>query len=60
MRPNSQRNRSNSAQKPAFQTKFKSRLGGHLDLTHLNESVDSGKFSQTQRSGYNHENCLQQ
>lgn len=52
MRPNSQKDRTHSAHKPEFQTKMKSRLGGHL-----NESVDSGRLGQTQRSGQTRQHC---
>lgn len=54
VRPNSQNSKSNSSQKPAFQTKLKSRQGGQLDLSQLNHSVDASRMTMTQRSIHNH------
>jgi hypothetical protein len=58
MRPISQREYSNSAQKPGFQTKLKSRMGGASDFNHLNGSVDTDRMAQTLRSRHDHDDCL--
>lgn len=39
---------------------MKSRLGGQLDLNHLNASVDNDSLSKTQRNIHNHDDCLVQ
>lgn len=54
VRPNSQNSRSSSAQKPGFQTKMKSRLGGQLDRSQLNHSVDNSRMAMTHRSSHDH------
>jgi len=41
MRPLSQRERSSSTQKPAFQTKMKSRVSGQSRADNLNQSGDT-------------------
>ena len=58
MRPNSQREYSNSAQKPEFQTKLKSRLAGTSDLKNSNGLADTDRMAQTQRSHHNHGECM--
>lgn len=58
MRPSSQRQYSNSAQKPTFQTKLKNRPGADNDLQKLNASIDTSRMSRTQRSFHNHDECI--
>ena len=57
MRPLSQKGQASTARKPEFQTKLKSRLGGHSETRQMNASVDESRFMRTQRSQHDHSAC---